>query len=130
LLLLVFAVGGVAALGFLASRYTGILEGEGADSSQGLSGKLEGFIVVRRAMRRAIDGWDRGQPHPGALNRARDRALALHGIDPVAYAEARTEYRIWRAGRSRAGSQVASALERRREELARVDLGDYEGLDS
>jgi hypothetical protein len=130
LILIVVAVGGVCALGYGAQRYARILgDGQGATIKQA-TGDVDGFIEVRRAMHREIDSWSGGAPRRDALVLARDRAMVMHQIKPQAYEETRRLYRIWREGRLQAGTAPAAALERRRQELKRVDLGDYEPLDS
>jgi hypothetical protein len=131
LILTAVALAGVWALGYGAQRYATLLEGrQGGATLQRAAGDLEGFIAVRRAMRREIDSWSRGASRREALVLARDRAMVMHRVDPQAYAEMRRLYRSWREGRLEAGTVMASALERRRQELTRVDLGDYESLDS
>jgi hypothetical protein len=129
LILLVVAVGGVSALGYLAYRYTRLIEGE-VTSGEDAVRRVDAFIAVRRAMRREIDSWHDAGPRPETLILVRNRTLVLHGLDPEAYAETRRVYRSWRGGRARPGTPMAAALEGRREELGRVELGPYEPLDS
>ena len=130
LIMIVVAVGGVCALGYGAQRYARILDGGQAASAKQTTGDVDGFVEVRRAMRREIDSWSEGASRREALVLARDRAMVMHQVNPQAYAETRRLYRVWREGRLQAGTAAAAALERRREQLARVDLGDYEPLDS
>jgi hypothetical protein len=129
LILMVLAVGGLTALGFIAYRYTRLLEASGTTPEEAAQ-RVGVFIKVRQGMRSEIDSWNDGQPHRESLTAVRDRALALHGVDLATYAEVRESYRAWRGGRLRAGTSMAAALEGRREELGRVDLGVYEPLDS
>jgi hypothetical protein len=129
LILLVLAVGGVTSLAFLAYRYTRLVE-NGATFRGETARRVEAFIAVREAMCEEIDSWPGGSPRPAALILVRDRALLLHGLGTVAYAETRESYRSWLEGRLRAGTPMASALEGRRDDLGRVDLGSYERLDS
>jgi hypothetical protein len=129
LILMVLAVGGLSALGFIAYRYTRLLEGTeitGADAAQ----RVEAFIRVRQGMLSEIDSWNEGEAHRESLTAVRDRALALHGIDLETYTEVRQLYRAWRRGRLRAGTPMAAALEARRAVLRELDLGVYEPLDS
>jgi hypothetical protein len=130
LILIVVAVGGVCALGYGAQRYARILDGSQEVTAKPATGDVDAFIEVRRAMRREIDTWLGGASRRDALVLARDRAMVMHQVRPQAYAEMRRLYRIWREGRLQAGTAPAVALERRRQELTRVDLGDYELLDS
>ena len=129
LILMVLAVGGLSALGFIAYRYTRLLEGNGI-SAEDAARRVNAFIRVRQGMRSEIDSWNDGDPHRESLTAVRDRALALHAIDLAAYAEVRQFYRAWRRGRLRAGTPMAAALEGRREVLRELDLGVYEPLDS
>jgi hypothetical protein len=130
LLILIFvAVAGVGALGYGAYRYARILEGR-MPSTTSLERRVDAFIEVRRGMRSVIDGWGGGPAQADALMLARDRAILMNRVDPGEYAAVRRQYRAWRAGQLRAGTPMAAALERRRQELARVDLGSYESLDS
>jgi hypothetical protein len=126
---MVLAVGGLSALGFIAYRYTRLLEGSGI-STDDAARRVNAFIQVRHGMRSEIDSWNDGDPHRESLTVVRDRALALHGIELETYAEVRELYRAWRRGRLRAGTPMAAALEGRREELRELDLGVYEPLDS
>ena len=129
LLLVVLAVGGLWALGYTAQRYARLLH-TSAETAEDATRRVEGFVRVRRAMLREIVTWEDGSVDAEALRRARDRALALHRIDPRAYAEIRELYRAWREGRLQAGTSVAAALERRREEVWALHLGSHEPLDS
>jgi hypothetical protein len=129
LILLVLAIGGVSALAFIAYRYTRVLD-EGTVSTEEAVRQVEAFIRVRGGMMREIASWEGGAYSREALAVVRDRALALHDVDPETYGEVRTLYRAWRDGRLRAGTPVAAALERRRGELRGLDLGVYEPLDS
>jgi len=129
LILMVLAVGGLTALGFIAYRYTRLLETTGTTTEEAAR-RVDVFIKVRQGMRSEIDSWNDGQPHRESLTAVRDRALALYGVDLDSYAVVRESYRAWRRGRLRAGTPMASALEGRREELRRLDLGVYEPLDS
>lgn len=127
-LLLVFAFAGLSALGYMAYRYSKILEEPVGDGVVEVVRRVDQFIAVRRGMRREIDrhSADGGQL---SLSVTRDRALAFHDLDPVSYGEVREGYRQWRAGSLPAEQALAAALERRRDELAPLDLGDYESLD-
>jgi hypothetical protein len=129
LILMVLAVGGLSALGLIAYRYTRLLEGT-AVSSEEAARRVDAFIRVRRGMRSEIDSWSDGDSHREALTVVRDRALALHDVDLETYAKIRRSYRAWRRGRLRAGTPMAAALEARREDLRKLDLGIYEPLDS
>jgi len=129
LILMVLAVGGLSALGFIAYRYTRVLEASGI-SAEDAAQRVDVFIQVRQGMRSEIDSWHDGGGHRESLTAVRDRGLALHGIDLETYAEVRQLYRAWRRGRLRAGTPMATALEGRREVLREVDLGVYEPLDS
>lgn len=129
LILMVLAVGGLTALGFIAYRYTRMLEATGTTTEEAAR-RVDVFIKVRQGMRNEIDSWSDGQPNRESLTAVRDRALALHGVDLDTYSEVRESYRAWRGGRLRAGTPMAAALEGRREELGRADLGTYEPLDS
>ena len=84
LILLVLAIGGVSALGFLAQRYGRLVEAGAVVSSEELARQVEGFIAVRRAMRREIDSWS-DAPRPRSLSLVRDRALMQHGLRPDDY---------------------------------------------
>jgi hypothetical protein len=126
---MVLVVGGLSALGFIAYRYTRMLDGTGI-STEDAAQRVNAFIQVRHGMRNEIDSWHDGDPHRESLTVVRDRALALHGIDLETYAQVRELYRAWRRGRLRAGTPMAAALEKRREELQGLDLGVYEPLDS
>ena len=90
---------------------------------------VDRFIKVRRGMRQEIDSWDRGQPRSRTLPATRDRALLVYGVDPEDYVEVRRQYRDWREGRLDADTPMAMALESRKDELGRLDLGNYESLD-
>jgi len=130
MIMIVVAVGGVCVLGYGAQRYARILDGGQGLTVEQATGDIDGFIEVRRAMRREIDSWSSGASRREALILARDRAMVMHQVKPQAYAEMRRLYRTWREGRLQAGTAPAAALERKRQELTRVDLGAYEPLDS
>jgi hypothetical protein len=129
LILMLLAIGGVSALAFIAYRYTRVLD-EGVVSDEESVRQVDAFIRVRQGMMREVGSWEDGAFSREALAVVRDRALALHDVDPQKYAEIRTLYRAWRDGRLRAGTPVASAFERRREKLREIDLGVHEPLDS
>lgn len=129
LILLVLAAGGLSALGFIAYRYTRLLEGTEM-STVDAARRVEAFIRVRQGMRSEIDSWNGAKAHRESLTAVRDRALALHGIDIETYREVRQLYRAWRRGRLRAGTPMAAAFEERRAVLRELDLGLYEALDS
>ena len=130
LILIAVAVAGVWALGYGAQRYARMIDGRQGATANQATGDVDSFIEVRRAMRREIDSWSGGASRSDSLVLARDRAMVMYRVDPQDYAEVRRLYRIWREGRLQAGTSMAAALERRRQELTRVDLGDYEPLDS
>jgi hypothetical protein len=119
----------VTALAFVAFRYARVIE-PGASASAEAANQVESFIRVRTAMRREVDSWGSAGARQRELTLARDRALALYGMDLDSYVEIRVLYRSWRGGRLRAGSPMAATFEGRRSALGGVDLGDYELLDS
>ena len=119
----------VVSLGYIAQRYTKVLEGQ-SSSLLGARQEVDHFIKVRRGMRQQIDSWKSGPPRKNALTATRDRALLLYSVDPESYAEVRRQYRAWREGNLGAGTPMAAALEQRKDELGRLDLGAYESLDS
>ena len=128
---IVIALGVVAVLGlgYIAQRYSTVLEGPRAPVLEARR-EVDHFIKVRRGMRQQSDSWKSGRARNNALTATRDRALLLHGVDPESYAEVRRQYRAWRDGQLGAGTPMATALERRKDELDRLDLGAYESLDS
>jgi hypothetical protein len=128
LILLVFSVVGLSALGFMAYRYSRLLEGRSVQVERATR-EIDTFIQVRQGMRREVDGWAGGSGDRAALVVARDRGLALCGVESGAYAATRELYRAWREGRSSGSADFDRALEGRREALDRVDLGPYESLD-
>ena len=119
----------VVSLSYIAQRYSKVLEGQ-SSSVLGARQEVDQFIQVRRGMRQQIDSWKGGPPRQNALTATRDRALLLHGVDPESYAEVRRQYRAWREGKLGAGTPLAAALERRKDELGRLDQGAYEPLDT
>jgi hypothetical protein len=123
------AIGGLVALGYGAQRYAKIAE-QRSQPRANIAQQVEGFIEVRRSLRRVADGWGEGGGNEMALESARNRALMLHRVDAAAYAETRRLYRDWLEGKLPAGDPAAVAFERKRDELAEVDLGRYESLDS
>ena len=129
LMLFLLAAGGVSALAFVAFRYARVIE-PGASATAEAASQVESFIRVRSAMRREVDSWGGSGARQRELTLARDRALALHGMDLDSYVEIRRLYRSWRGGRLRAGSPMAATFERRRSALDGVDLASYELLDS
>jgi hypothetical protein len=153
MILLALAFAGVSGLAFMAHRYGKILEQRAATSDrrdsrtssrvkwtrsgqagprasvESAAGLVHGFIVVRRAVRERIDQLDGRLPRTQDVVAARDGALAESGMSAETYAEVRRVYRAWRDGRGRTGTPMADAFEARRNDLERLDLGDYELLD-
>jgi hypothetical protein len=127
-ILVVLAIGGVSALGYMAYRYSKILDDPTENVAVDLVRQVDGFISVRRGMRREVDRHSADGGHL-SLSVTRDRALAFYGIDQLGYESVRSAYRQWQAGETLADRSMAAALEHRRGELARLDLGDYESLD-
>lgn len=135
-LLALFGLGAVLALGIVAQRYARLaLDGddgapgeENAAHGSGAAG-VEAFVEVREAMHRVIAGSGAAGPDPLRLLRARDRALAASSLDELAYRAVRSRYRAWRAGRRELAEPLTSALDGRRARLERADLGVYEELD-
>ena len=125
---MVFAIGGLVALGYGAQRYAKIVE-ESKQPQMSVEKTLDRFIEVRRGLRRLVDQWGDGPGDRRAMRSARGRGLLLHQIDAESYAATRVRYRNWLAGRLPAGDPVAIAFERRRADLAQADLGRYESLD-
>ena len=127
---IVIALGVIAlvSLGYIAQRYTAVLDGPSAPVLEARR-EVDHFIKVRRGMRQEIDSWS-GPSGNNVLTATRDRALLVHGVDPESYAEVRRQYRAWREGKLGAGTPMAAALERRKDELGRLDLGAYESLDT
>jgi hypothetical protein len=135
LILLLMALGAVGVLGMMAKRYGGVLEAR--DSAADAAGPMrleeapaavEGFIVVRRAMRERVDAFPESPPDRDALAKVRLAALAAAGLREGRYISVRTGYRAWRKG-ALPGGPLLSALDLRRARLDDVDLGRYESID-
>jgi len=154
IVVLALAFVGVSGLALMANRYGKVLDqrartGSGTQSSRKSSPAqwarggpselpvsrvsadvlVEGFIVVRRSIRGAIDQVEGRAPRIQEVATARERALVATGMDAGTYVEVRRAYRAWRDGRERTGTPMAAAFEERREVLERLDLGEFEALD-
>jgi len=154
LIVAVFAIAGVSALAFLADRYAKALGGRAGDAQAPVAGsvspdandapqprwkreataralvQVDGFIGVRKRIRAEIDRHGGQLGGRADFTTARTRALAESGMDPAVYTKVRGMFRTWRIGRLDGTSVMATAFEQRREQLAILDLGSYEELDS
>jgi len=154
IVVLALAFVGVSGLALMANRYGKVLDERARTASDPQSSKkssranwtragqselpvsrvsadvlVEGFIVVRRSIRGAIDPVEGRAPRIQEVAAARERALVATGMDAGTYVEVRRAYRAWRDGRERPGTPMADAFEARREVLERLDLGEFEPLD-
>jgi len=158
LVLGVFGVIAVVALGSMARRYRGVLEkreerqtvqAARVDSSRSRmhdrsiapqieaarSARIEvdSFIRVRRILRESLQVEATTDQAPQAsserLSEAMTPALADAGLTPEAYQRVRGLYRSWKSGAGRVGEPFRSALNGRRADLDGVGLGPYESLD-
>jgi hypothetical protein len=152
LIIAVLAIGGVSALSYMANRYAQVLTQESAGGAPGSTARtttapvrqpmwqreataralarVDRFIGVRSRIRAEIDR--RGGRLPGAeiFDDLRESALNESGMDLVDYGSVREMFRSWRQGRIDQRNLMAVAFEQRKAELARLDLGEYESLDS
>ena len=67
----------------------------------------------------------------GSMRSARSRALQISGLRWERYQAIRDAYKSWKGGDPGAGGamEIAAAFERRKADLAAVDLGKFEELD-
>ena len=158
LMLGVFGVIAVIALGSMARRYQTVLEkrddretfqASRVDASrsrardrsmasqieQARSARLEvdSFIRVRRMLREnlSVEAPADQQPELSVerLSEAMYAALADSGLERAAYQKVRQLYRSWKSGAGRVGEPFRSALDGRRADLEGVSLGRYERFD-
>ena len=152
--LALFALVGVAALGFLAGRYRDLAEarvGEAASRPPSArttvrsAPRIEAFLAVRREVKAALaaGGLSANDLLPGGAppvdRRAgervlaevrRRRALALEraALSEEDYTALRDAYLGWKEGRAGLAPELREAFEGRRSELGEVDLGPYDPL--
>jgi hypothetical protein len=134
LLLVVIAIGSVVSLGWMAERYSSILDRSGSTDGEAASAMLGRFIQARLELLETIRSenlsFDSSQNSGvGAFAVLRQRALAKVGMDAADYREMRARYQSWREDRAVVLSPWREALEAQAAMLLTIDLGELEPLD-
>lgn len=148
----VLAIGGVSALSYMANRYAQVLQNRPASAATESANRttpapvrqptwkreataralarVDRFIDVRRRIRAEIDRRDGAVTGVEFFDDLRASALTESEMGLVDYSGVRDMFRAWRLGRLDQNNLMAVAFERRKTELERLDLGEYEDLDS
>jgi len=152
LLMVIVSIGSVVALMLLAQRYNSILGKRTITEETSVEGQLvpdiatdsfelsvtqtlrsiDDFIQVRQILQAVIEGQAGGESQQEApdveerLEASRKAALSGQGMGEADYRQLSLFYRQWKAGRTALSPILLEAFERRREELAEIDLGEYE----
>ena len=131
LVMALFAIGGVAALAWMAERYSSALErrSAGRDVPPGAaSGVLphdeaaaerlvEAYLAVQQALHDSREGTTAGNP-PRSTRETLDAALAAERLTLEQYRELDRLVHAWRTGTADVPSVYRDAFHRRRERLA------------
>ncbi|MCP3980373.1 MAG: hypothetical protein GY716_13810 [bacterium] len=134
IILAVVGVGSVVVLGAMAQRYARLLERDAASPARSAprlgdaQRQIEAFVRVRRSLRLAID-IEGARPTDTELLRVRDRALVVEGLEASTYERMLADYLDWKHARGAQGGLMRADLDRRRDQLAQLDLGPREKPD-
>jgi hypothetical protein len=152
LLMVIVAIGSVVALMLLAQRYNSILEKRAVTEESSVEGQpvpdiatdsfelgvteivrtIDDFIQVRQILGALIEGEATGETQQEntdvkeRLEASLKAALGQQGMGEADYRQLSLFYRQWKAGSTALSPILLEAFERRREELAEIDLGEYE----
>lgn len=137
LLLVVIAIASVVSLGWMAERYSSLLETARSTESDPVEAMIERFIEARVELQRFIvDEEVRFDPTAEGEAAARSgfavmrqRALQRARMDPADYREMRARYQRWQEDRTALLSPWRELFERNAERLASIDLKELERLD-
>ena len=129
LVMALLSIGGVAALAFLASRYSSALErrNAGPGAARGVLPQdeaaaerlVEAYLAVRGALDEARAGASAGAAVPRSTRQVLDAALDVQRMTLEQYRELDRLVQAWRQGAADLPSAYRAALERRR---ARLDV--------
>ena len=123
LLMVIVSIGSVVVLMLLAQRYNTILEKRAITEEAYVEGQLvpdiatDTFELGVTETLRTIDDF---------IEASRTAALGGQGMGEADYRQMSLFYRQWKAGSTALSPILLEAFERRREELAEIDLGEYE----
>jgi hypothetical protein len=152
LLMVIVAIGSVVVLMLLAQRYNNILEKRAVPEETTVEGQLipdidagsfelsvtetlrsiDAFIQVRQALQAAIEDDATSQSQQvnadanERLEASRKAVLSGQGMGDGEYRQLSLFYRQWKVGGTALSPVLLEAFERRRAELAEIDLGEYE----